>query len=209
MSGDPPSADLDGAYALRTPADAVRYYRGWAADYDAGFAARVDYRLPELVAAAFAAAGGGGPVLDAGAGTGLVGVRLAARGIGPIDALDISPEMLAEAAAKGVYRELCEADLTAPLPRLGAPYAGIVSAGTFTHGHVGPAALDGLLALAAPGAVFAFSVNAGVWDAGFAARLDALGGGLAGLAVAEAAIYGAPDPDHAGDRAMIVTFRRR
>lgn len=92
---------LDDAYALKTPEDSRRLYADWAASYDAEFAEATGYRLPEAVAAAFAALGGGGPVLDVGAGTGLVAERLSLRGLGPIDGTDISHEMLNVASAKG------------------------------------------------------------------------------------------------------------
>ena len=203
-----PDPDLDGAYALQTPEDNRAYYRAWAARYDSDFAATMNYRLPNLVAAALQ--GVEGPVLDVGAGTGLLGAALGARGLGPIDGVDLSPEMLAEAQAKGCYRHLVLADLTQPLPPLHGPYQGVASSGTFTHGHVGPEALDALLDVAAPGARFAFSVNAGVWEArGFAAALMRLSPRIAGLTIADEPIYrDAPDPAHAADRAMIVAFAR-
>lgn len=204
-----PDPDLSAAYALDGPEGCRRLYAAWADSYDADFAAGMDYQLPARVAAAYLAAGGAGPVLDAGAGTGLVGAALRALGFaGAIDGADLSPAMLARAQTLGVYRTLFEADLTQPLPFSG-PWAGVVSAGTFTHGHLGPEALAHLAA-AAPGALFALSVNAGIWAArGFAAALAALG--VRGLDMAEVPIYGpaaaARDPAHAADRALIVTFR--
>lgn len=199
--------DLDAAYALRTPADSLRLYRDWAATYDSGFAARMGYLLPDHVAQAFAAAGGRGPVLDVGAGTGLVAQRLSDRGIGPVDAADISAEMLAVAGQKGLYRALYQVDVTVPIDLAGG-YAGIVSAGTFTHGHVGAAALPHLLDLARPGAIVTLSVNLGVWDsAGFDAVLADLAPRIEGLHWHDLPIY-APgaDPAHAGDLARILTL---
>lgn len=208
MTG-PKDPGLGDAYAIRTPEDSLRVYRDWAASYDTGFAARMAYRLPDLVARAYAAAGGAGPVLDAGAGTGLLGMALAGQGIGPVDGIDLSPEMLAVARAKGCYRHLVEADLTRPLPPLHGPYAGVVSSGTFTHGHVGAAALRPLAGLCRPGAILAFSVNAGVWDsAGFGAALARLGPAPGAVTITDEDIYAdAPDPAHRGDRARIVTLR--
>ena len=49
---------------------------------------------------------GAAPVLDAGAGTGLVGEWLGILGYPEVEALDISEGMLAVARAKGVYRAL-------------------------------------------------------------------------------------------------------
>ena len=201
--------ELDSAYALQSPEDHRRYYAEWAGRYDADFAEAMAYHQPALVAQAFVAAGGCGPVLDVGAGTGLLGIALAAAGIGPIDGIDLSPEMLEVARDKGCYRHLTVADLTRPLPPLAAPIYGVVSSGTFTHGHLGPEVLPPLIAIAAPGAVFAFSVHEGVWHAqGFDAALQALSHGLVAMTVADVPIYATSAAgDHAGDRARLVTFR--
>ncbi|MEZ5713925.1 MAG: class I SAM-dependent methyltransferase [Paracoccaceae bacterium] len=142
--------DLDAVYRLKTPEDNRRHYDGWAGSYDSEFVAGMDYRLPERVAEAFAAEGPEGPVLDVGAGTGLVGRALDGLGVGPVDGTDISPGMLAEAARKGVYARLFEGDLTARLPVADAAYGSAVSAGTFANGHVGPEGLAEVIAWSAP-----------------------------------------------------------
>lgn len=206
--------DLSGAYALDGADACRRLYADWADSYDSDFAAGMDYRLPAETAAAWLRSDPPpGPVLDVGAGTGLLAAALRGMGHrGAIDAVDLSEAMLDRAARKGLYRRLTAADVTRPLP-LPAEYAGIVSSGTFTHGHVGPEALAPLLAIARPGAVFALSVNAAVWEAlGFARALDALGERIGGLDRAEVSIYGEAarqrDPAHAADHALIVTFRK-
>lgn len=206
--------DLQGALMLTGPEACLVHYRAWAASYDSGFAESMEYLLPAHVAAAFRAAGGGGPVLDVGAGTGLLAERLRVMGQdGAIDGVDFSAEMLGRAAEKGVYRHLTQADITQtiPLPRA---YGGVVSSGTFTAGHVGPVALPNLLALALPGAQFALSINHRVWAAqGFDRALATLQaeGQIAGLHLIEVEVYGAAaaavDPSHAGDRAQIALFR--
>ena len=202
--------DLDGAYALKTAEDSTRLYRDWAETYDENFAQASGYLLPEAVAECFARSGGVGPVLDVGAGTGLVGVALHGLGVGPVDGTDISPEMLAEAALKDCYENLFEGDLTGVLDVEDNAYQGIVSAGTFTHGHVGPEAIDGLLRIAAPGALFALSINAEHFEArGFAAKFDALAAAIQGLTLHKVTIYGdARDDDHSDDVAFIATFRK-
>jgi hypothetical protein len=116
--------------------------------------------------------------------------------------------MLAVASAKGVYRRAVLADLMAPLPLPDAAYAGIVSAGTFTRGHVGPGALPGLLRIAAPGALVCLSVHEGVWLAlGFPAAFRALGPAVRDFAAEPVPIYSGAAGAHAGDRAFIVRFR--
>ncbi|WP_284165141.1 class I SAM-dependent methyltransferase [Frigidibacter sp. SD6-1] len=206
MSDDP---SLDAAYALEGADGARRLYRDWAASYDGGFAAGQDYLLPAHVARHFAALGGQGPVLDVGAGTGLCAEGLARAGIGPIDGIDLSPEMLAIAATKGLYARLLEADVTRPMALPEAHYRGIVSSGTFTLGHVGPEAIAGLLAHAAPEALVVISVNVKHWEsAGFAAALAALSGRITLPDRQGVMIYGpAADPAHREDRAWLVSFR--
>ena len=204
---------LTNAYALRGPDDCLRLYRDWADSYDRDFAEGMDYRMPAHVAGAFMAAGGQGPVLDVGAGTGLLAQALRGMGFqGDIDGIDISADMLARAAEKGVYRSLTVADVLRPL-NLAGRYAGIVSSGTFTHGHVGPQALPHLLDMALPGAQFAVSIKADTYrDEGFDRAFAALEGRISGLQLIEMAIYGpaaaARDPGHADDRGFVALFRK-
>ena len=209
MSGRP--EDLDGAYALRTPEDSVRHYRDWADRYDREFAAGMDYRSPAAVAAVFAALGGCGPVLDIGAGTGLVAETLAREGIGPVDGIDISAEMLAVAVAKGVYRRTILADLTRRLSIEDSVYSGLISAGSFSHGHVGPDAFGELLRVARPGAVVAVTVHGAVYeDGGFAAAFARLSDRIANFRTEPFRIYGpAAGGAHAEDSGWIVSFTRR
>jgi predicted TPR repeat methyltransferase len=205
--------DLTSALTARGPDETLRLYRDWAASYEACFVTKMQYRLPGHVAGAFLAAGGVGPVLDVGAGTGLLAFELRRMGFdGPIDGIDFSPEMLGRAAEKGVYRDLVQADVTQPLP-LAYRYKGIVSSGTFTAGHVGPV-FGPLLAVAAPGALFALSVNERVWTAaGFDKELQRLqsSGAIHDLHLIEVEVYGqaarALNAEHGCDRAPIAMFR--
>ena len=168
--------NLEDAYALSSKQDVKDLYSDGAQSYDTGFSDAQGYQMPRVVAQAFVAAGGVGPVLDVGAGTGLVAEQLIAAGVSVIDGLDLSDDMLAVARAKGVYCCLYTGDITVPLslPKVG--YQGVVSGGTFTHGHVGPAAISNLLDVALSGAVFVISVNAAHFQsAGFATQMDTFG----------------------------------
>ena len=205
---------LKGALGLTGPEACLAYYRDWAASYDQGFASEMQYLLPAHVAAAFLGSRGQGPVLDVGAGTGLLAGALRQMGFqDAIDAVDFSAEMLQRAAEKRIYADLFQADITRPLS-LPRHYGGIVSSGTFTAGHVGPEALPNLLAVARPQAQFALSINRRVWTgAGFDTALDALAGQkrITDLHLIEVEVYGAAaariDADHAADRALIALFR--
>ena len=203
--------DLEGAYALETPADNAAYYRDFAARYDSGFAAETGYVVPREVARLFMAHAGPehGPVLDIGAGTGLLAEHLGAF---PVDGIDISPEMLAAAGAKGLYRRRIVADLTLPLDLPDASYGGLVSSGTFTHGHVGPVALAELLRVARPGALFCLGINLAVFDeAGFGsafARLVA-DGAITPVAFRDLAFYEGVEHAHSNDRGVAALFSKR
>ena len=211
MTDDSPP-DLDGAYALRSPDGARRLYADWAESYDADFVAATGYRIARRVAEIFRGAGGRSPVLDVGCGTGAVALALPEEM--EIDGIDLSPEMLAVAARTGRYGALVEADLTQDLPALPrAPYGGLVSAGTFTHGHVGPDALPRLVEALAPGGWFVFSTRPELYLDGFEETLEALAGdGLTSLPLTQAErIYenaeAAPE-GHGQDMALIVTVSR-
>lgn len=207
MSDDP---SLQSAYALKTPDDSVRLYRQWAQTYDSDFVSDSGYVLHQEVAAQFARLGGFGPVLDVGAGTGQCGIALRARGIEPVDATDISPEMLQVAGEKGAYRGLFAANLLQGLPVPEAPYQGLVSSGTFTHGHVGPDGLDPLLPVLRAGAWVVISVNAAHFAAAeFDAKLAVLEPYITDLALTDVPIYGpGAKGDHARDQARLISFRK-
>ncbi len=184
--------DRDAAYALKTPEDSIELYREWAKTYDQDFAKANDYRNPQLIAELFAKrCDGDTPILDVGAGTGLVGQALAAHGLAPVDALDISPEMLAVAQSKGCYRNTIHADLTGQVGIADTVYGGVISVGTFTHGHVGPEAIDELLRVARSGALFALGINAEFYEAdGFAEKFASLKNRIDGFEIVETFGYG-------------------
>ncbi len=203
--------DLEGAYALKTPEDNAAYYRRFAETYDGGYVADTGYVYPRQIARLFVAeaAPEDRPVLDIGAGTGLVAEHLGGL---EVDGIDISPEMLAKAAEKGLYRTRILADLTRPLEIPDAAYGGLVSSGTFTHGHVGPGALAELVRIARPGALFCLGIKLEVFDgAGFGSALarHVAAGRIGPLDFREVAVYEGKAHEHSADRALAVLFRRR
>jgi len=204
--------DLAAAYALQTPQDSVDLYRKWATTYDEDFAKANDYRNPQLIAELFATGSDDDtPVLDVGAGTGLVGGALSEHGVMPIDALDISTEMLDVAMSKGYYRNRIHADLTGSIDVDSGVYGGIISVGTFTHGHVGPEAIDELLRVARDGALFALGVNAKVFEsAGFAAKFTALKDLIRDFRLVETQGYGGKaDAELQKTRSIVALFRKK
>jgi SAM-dependent methyltransferase len=114
------------------------------------------------------------PILDAGAGTGLVGEWLGIAGYPHVEALDISERMLAKAGEKGAYRALHRAVLGEPLPFADRSFAAIISAGVFTTGHVGAEALPELMRICRPGGAMVLTVKDTVWEGGFADAISEL-----------------------------------
>ena len=208
MAGDI-MANLNEAYSINSVAEAKRVYAEWAGAYDTTFASAMGYVAPQRIAELFLAEGGQTvqPVLDIGAGTGLVAEALPGL---EIDGIDISPEMLAQAEAKSLYRNRIVADLTGTLPVANGTYHGFVSAGTFTHGHVGAECLPELLRTAAPGALFCCGTRPAVYDGmgfGSALALAAARGQITPPHFHEISIYNA-EHDHAADVALVMVFRK-
>ena len=126
-----------------------------------------------------------------------------------IDGVDISPDMLEKARAKGDYRDLIAADLTADNSHIATDYAAIVSAGTFTFGHLGPELMSDMVGLCRSGAVAALGVNSVYFaEQGFRDVLDRLeaDGQITDVALHEMPIYDGRDEAHQDDTAMILAF---
>lgn len=83
-------------------------------------------------------------ILDAGAGTGLVGEALAQLGYINISAVDLSEEMLAEARKKQAYKALYQGRLEDTQLFATADFDAIISAGVFVDTHAGVEALENL-----------------------------------------------------------------
>ncbi len=113
-------------------------------------------------------------MLDAGAGTGLIGEWLNIMGYGNVEALDISEGMLEVARAKSCYSAFHVLALGGDLPFADNSYGGIISAGVFTSGHVGAEGLDELVRITRPGGVIVLTVKGTLWDSGFSRRVAAL-----------------------------------
>jgi predicted TPR repeat methyltransferase len=103
----------------RAPPAYIRALHDHEAQDDENRAIAGGYRVPGLFRArlqAWAVHAGpqaGGTALDLGCGSGLVAVALTDMGLPPMVGVDLSPAMLAQARAKGLYAELLAADLLA------------------------------------------------------------------------------------------------
>ena len=152
---------LDDAYSLKTPEDSIKLYKKWAETYDKDFALNNNYQSPKKISSFYNkhSRDNDKPILDVGAGTGLVGEFISLKCKKEIIGIDISSHMLNQAKIKKCYSSLIEADITKKIPLKDNSIGAAVSAGTFTHGHVGPEAIDELLRIVRPGGLFVLSIN--------------------------------------------------
>lgn len=143
----------------------VQGYDAWAEAYDSEVR-DLGYATPAAVAAAALQhfRHPDAHLLDVGAGTGLVGERLACGGYRHLVGLDSSCGMLAQAARKGIYQLLCRMALGQPLGFPDHHFDGLLAAGVFTPGHAPPEALFEIDRLVRPGGVIIFSLK---WDGMF------------------------------------------
>ena len=103
-------------------------------------------------------------VLDAGCGTGLVGMMLNKMGYENVDAMDYSKAMLAEAEKKEVYSKVFQEDMNKELAIADDTYDATICVGTFTYAHVGPHAFDELIRVTRPGGYICFTIRDGAYQ---------------------------------------------
>jgi predicted TPR repeat methyltransferase len=175
MADDEHAGHLGAVYRAKRPEEIAEIYDRWAESYDAEMST-AGYRHPTICLALVARylPRGSEPLLDAGAGTGLIGEWLRITGYPRVEALDISAGMLAVAKAKKVYSAIHHMALGRALPFADRAYAGVVSAGVFTSGHVGVEGLDELIRICRSGGVIVLTVKDVMWTGMFADRVNAL-----------------------------------
>ena len=102
---------LEQVYAASSAEELAAAYAEWSSEYDRETVGE-GYCLPFIIAGWIAryVPKGGGPLLDAGCGTGLSGPYLRALGYDAIEGLDFSEKMLALARQRNAYRALTQAD---------------------------------------------------------------------------------------------------
>ncbi len=128
-------------YSATNDAELRDRYQQWATEYDDDLAG-MGWRAPWACAErAVHHAGTDARILDAGCGTGLVGLALHELGVRRLVGFDLSPAMIERARARNIYESVNEGSLLERLPFGRGEFDAVVSVGVFTHGHVGPAGL--------------------------------------------------------------------
>ena len=203
---------LEQAYKLSTPDDNSDYYDAFASTYDSEFAGVLGWQYPAAIAVAYrdAATKSDTPIADIGCGTGLVASALNLPR-DQIDGIDISAKMLRVSEEKNLYRSLYRVDLTKSLDLIANDYGAVLSAGTFTFGHLGPEPLESLLHIARANALFVIGIRKAFFqEAGFEPVLQDIEarGLIKDLQVAEVPMYAKAGHDHSDDTAFALVYRK-
>ena len=140
-------------------------YDRWAADYDADLLNEFGWLAPQQAADAFSRyVPTSARVLDAGAGTGLVGESLKRLGYSNIEALDLSTGMLEEARKKNAYSAFHQMILGETLDFPTGAFDATICVGVLTLGHAPASSLHEMVRVTRPGGHVAFSLRPDVYE---------------------------------------------
>ena len=153
-------------YKLKTTEEIMKYYDEWSKKnkYDQDMQ-EWNYTAPKETVSVFKkhAPNKNINILDAGCGTGLVGIELRKYGYSNIDGADLSQKLL-NLVPKGHYNKLDQIDLNKPLKIQDNVYDAVTCVGTFTFGHVKPPALDEFIRITKNKGLICFTINEGIYE---------------------------------------------
>ena len=153
-------------YKIKTTKELLKYYQDWTCNnkYNKDM---VDwnYTAPQEAVKVLKkyALNKNFKILDAGCGTGLVGIELKKYGYSNIEGIDFSQNML-DLVPQNVYKKIEKIDLNKTLKFKDNTYDVIMCVGTFTYGHVKPHALDELIRITKSKGLICFTVNEGIYE---------------------------------------------
>tara|TARA_Y100000590_G_scaffold72537_1_gene79694 strand:- start:3975 stop:4604 length:630 start_codon:yes stop_codon:yes gene_type:complete len=164
-------------YKLKTTEEVMRYYDEWGEKnkYDQDMVAW-NYTGPKETVNAFIkhAHNKKIKILDAGCGTGLVGIELKKYDYLDVDGFDLSKKLL-NLVPQGYYQNLDRVDLNKPLKTGDNYYDAILCVGTFTFGHVKPHALNEFIRITKNKGLICFTINEGIYkEYGFDKKIKEL-----------------------------------
>ena len=153
-------------YKIKKPEELLKYYQDWTANnkYNKDM---VDwnYTAPQETVSVLKkyALNKNSKILDAGCGTGLVGIQLKKYGYSNIEGVDFSQSML-DLVPQNIYKKIKKIDLNKPLKFKNNIYDIVMCVGTFTYGHVKPHALDEIIRITKNKGLICFTVNEGIYE---------------------------------------------
>ena len=153
-------------YKIKKPEELLKYYQDWT-DNNKYNKDMVDwnYTAPKETVSVLKkyAFNKDCKILDAGCGTGLVGIELKKYGYLNIDGVDFSQNML-DLIPQGIYKKIKKVDLNMPLKFKANIYDVVMCVGTFTYGHVKPKTLDELIRITKNRGLICFTINEGIYE---------------------------------------------
>ena len=170
------SSYLQRVYSATDNLELKEAYDQWAEKYDANVTA-FGYMTPAVAAGLFGkyVTPETTPILDAGAGTGLMGSILDSLGYRGQIGIDISAGMLNKASERGVYKDLHQMVLGEKLDFPSDYFGACQSIGVFTAGHAPASAFDELVRVLCPGGYIFFSLLEDVYaPKGYKEKFEAL-----------------------------------
>ena len=153
-------------YKLKTPEQLLKYYQDWTNNnkYNKDM---VDwnYTAPQETVSVLKkyAFDKNLKILDAGCGTGLVGIELKKHGYKNIEGVDFSQNML-DLVPNELYKKIEKVDLNKLLKFKDNTYDVVMCVGTFTYGHVKTQALDELIRIIKNNGLICFTINEGIYE---------------------------------------------
>jgi len=163
-------------YSSRDSRELEERYDEWAEDYDRDLERDFAWRGPQVAAEVFARyVPKEARVLDAGAGTGLMGEALIKLGYEKLTGIDLSRGMLKQAARRNIYEELHRMVMGEPLGFETASFDAVVSVGVLTLGHAPASSLDEMVRVTRPGGYVIFTLRPDIHESyGFREKQAAL-----------------------------------
>ena len=153
-------------YKIKKPEELLKYYQDWT-DNNKYNKDMVDwnYTAPQETVSVLKkyALNKNSKILDAGCGTGLVGIQLKKYGYSNIVGVDFSQSML-DLVPQNIYKKIEKVDLNKPLKFEANMYDVVMCVGTFTYGHVKPHALDEIIRITKNKGLICFTVNEGIYE---------------------------------------------
>ncbi len=163
-------------YSSRNEQELEERYDQWAEEYDADLESDFGWLSPQRTADTLAKyVARDAAILDAGAGTGLVGQCLHDLGYRNLTAMDLSLGMLEVARQKNIYQGLDQMTMGETLGYATDRFDASVVVGVFTQGHAPASSLDELVRVTKPGGHIVFSLRTDTHrESGFKEKQEAL-----------------------------------
>ena len=151
-------------YSSRNNSELSERYDIWAKDYDEDLSEVFGWIAPRTASDYLAKyVSPDSNVLDAGAGTGLVGLALAEHGFQNLTAMDLSAGMLREARNKNVYQSFDQMTLGEELDYETNNFDAVITVGVMTLGHAGPESFNELIRITKPQGYVVFTIRTDVY----------------------------------------------